>query len=136
MIKHLCLHGMPVGQGYPAKVGNCAACRSSKRVCRACRKIRYAMRGVGLAPKLVECRVQSQWLSFDRFFGRPGETAFVDYVNLMFPICQPCWRSRTPDQRLTYFRELWLESKPGPQHLDEWFAIEAAVLGDKELDKW
>lgn len=61
-----------------------------------------------------------------RRIGAPMDT----WICSMFPLCHGCWLKLTPGERLPYYRAHWLASNPGPQHLDEWFTIEAAVLGE------
>src|ERR1700720_1650706 len=118
---HLCRHGTPVAE--------CTVCSSKKKTCRGCGRGRYSMRSVRLPDKAVELRELSSPLIKWGSLYTPAPT-IVKFVVQMFPLCQTCWRSMTPDARLSYFRSLWLESSPGPQHLEEWFAIEAAVLGE------
>jgi hypothetical protein len=54
-----------------------------------------------------------------------------------FPLCEYCWKSLTPEQRLPYYAQLhniWL-TQSLPNHLaevkDEWPLIEKAVLEGK-----
>lgn len=114
--KQLCRHGVEVHE--------CSMCRSKKRSCMQCGRIRYAPYAVRIPIHLVELRTNSELLVGVRSFNKGWST----YVTSMAPLCRECWHYSTPEQRLSYFRALWLESKPGPQHLDEWFAIESAVL--------
>lgn len=48
----------------------------------------------------------------------------------MHPLCEPCWASLAPVDRLPYYRAMWLTRDPGPQDLGQWFEIEAAVLAE------
>ncbi len=43
-----------------------------------------------------------------------------------FPLCEKCWSELTPEQRLPYYKELWLEWANRDKM--EWEDIEMAVL--------
>jgi hypothetical protein len=45
-----------------------------------------------------------------------------------FPLCEKCWRELTPEQRLPFYRELWVEwGMPTDEH-HNWPDIAYAVL--------
>lgn len=56
-----------------------------------------------------------------------------------FPLCETCWSGMTPEERLSYYRQLWLSWRscqfvPGYtdlNHNEEWNMIKEAVLGGK-----
>lgn len=50
-----------------------------------------------------------------------------------FPLCESCWSSLSPDERLPYYRELvWIKwSRWKDQSCEEWETIKTAVLGGK-----
>ena len=40
-------------------------------------------------------------------FVRHHVTGYTDHTG-MFPLCEKCWSELTPEQRLPYYRDLWL----------------------------
>lgn len=50
----------------------------------------------------------------------------------MAPLCQGCWDTLTPEQRLPYYREVWQEwERINPVHNYQWEPIEHAVMEGK-----
>lgn len=115
----LCRHG--------TKIQSCLACHTKKRACPACGRIRYNMRTVYVNVGLVENRfIEHPLILTTR--ARLSDGRVADWVVLLLPACDDCWRAADEAQRLEYVRSLWLQSNPGPEHLGEWFEIEAATL--------
>ena len=85
------------------------------------------MRGISLQPGAVELR-RSSHHCLTRRRGLGGYVS--EWVVCMLPICNTCFRRLPEEEKLRHFRDLWLESDPGPQHLGEWAEIVAAVLAE------
>lgn len=52
------------------------------------------------------------------------------WISAMAPLCSVCWSELAPVDRLPYYRDSWMARNPGPQHLGDWFILEATVLGE------
>jgi hypothetical protein len=49
-----------------------------------------------------------------------------------FPLCEKCWGELTPQERLPYYKQLWIDwQKWGEQDIAKWNEIEKAVLEGK-----
>lgn len=47
----------------------------------------------------------------------------------LFPLCEDCWQELTPQERLPFYRQLWLSWHQWGPVSHSWEAIEKAVMG-------
>ncbi len=65
-------------------------------------------------------------------FVKEHVTYYTKYSG-MFPLCEKCWRAKTPLERLQFYHLLWMEwaNTTYSQSPPDWDTIEAAVLAGK-----
>jgi hypothetical protein len=75
--------------------------------------------------------------------GRPwnvckGHSTYYKSGSGCYPLCEECWSELTPDERLPYYRALWVDwqsygydTKNGIPWDELWNMIEGAVLNGK-----
>ncbi len=60
----------------------------------------------------------------------PPHTTPYSETRGCFPLCAECWSELSPEDRLPYYRELWIvwQQGPGGATNEVWESIKAAVL--------